>query len=190
MSILSIALRLDRRQQPQSSKKTRSLRAKSQLLLQVVILAFVSLSALTITTITTATLSSIPPIFALPQEYLPGYSLPPLSKDVECSTEYIYVACPIPYGDKQVYLYFQQSTHMIIRASIRVHEYRIGDLIASWGMPTGMIQYDSLINVYWGKRSALLYTSSFRPDNLVTFITYDLSPHQALPWRGFTGSKR
>jgi hypothetical protein len=190
MSILSIALRLDRRPQPRPSQKTLSLHAKFPLWIQVVTVAFVSLTVLTYSTLTAATLSPVPPIFALPQEYLPGNSLPPLPKDVECSIEYVYVACPIPYLDKEVYLSFQQGTRMIISASIRVHEYSIGELIATWGTPTAMTHYDSLINVYWGNRSALLYTSSFRSDNRVTFIVYHFDSRQASPWRGFTGSKR
>ena len=189
MSILSIALRLEQRQQSSPSQK-KAARSPSYLWLQAVTLVFATFTVLIVSTISTSSLHPLPSIFDLPEAYLPGNPLPPLPKEAECSVEYAFTACPVPYLDKLVYVYIQQGTRMISSTSMRVHEYTLGDLIENWGTPTGITRNQPLITIYWGQRSALVYTDSLRPESAVEFLAYDLSSRQAEPWRGFTTHKR
>jgi hypothetical protein len=85
-----------------------------------------------------------------------------------------------------VYFNVDPETHLINRTVIPAQKYAVGDLIAAWGTPTGTTRNETNIYIYWGARSALLYTRSLQPDSRVDFILYDLAPHQASPWPGFT----
>jgi hypothetical protein len=65
-------------------------------------------------------------------------------------------------------------------------QFSLGELIAAWGDPSGIISSESVIHVYWGTRSALLYTRSLQPNSPVDFILYDPAFQQTSRWLGFT----
>ncbi len=67
-----------------------------------------------------------------------------------------------------------------------VRQYVLGQLVAAWGTPTGVAIGATGTSVYWGGRSALLYTTVLRPDSPIESIVYDLEPGQASAWRGLT----
>jgi hypothetical protein len=131
---------------------------------------------------------TIPKLLDLPPEYLPGSPKP---RDVSCYTytsEYI-PRCSIHLLDNEVYFNFDTDTGTIITATVPARAYTIGQLIVSWGTPTGIIWNDYAISIYWGMHSALLYTHSIRPNSRVDFIVYDREQHTGSPWRGFRRHK-
>jgi hypothetical protein len=93
--------------------------------------------------------------------------------------------CYVHHKGKEVYLAYDGASQMIIGAVISANEYTIGDLIISWGTPTGFTQDGRAIEVSWGTRSVYLHTCSFQPTSHVGYIEYGLESKQLPPWRGF-----
>lgn len=128
----------------------------------------------------------IPEINVLAGIYLPGNSLPLLPQDSECNpVEDDNVSCLVRELGQDVYLIYGKSSRMIVRTAVRGREHKIGDLITAWGFPTGIAQHDTFTFVNWGRRSAIIYSMSFKPESRVAFIQYDLEEQPTSPWRGF-----
>lgn len=120
----------------------------------------------------------------LPKSYLPGNLLP---KETICSATR-WDSAPLCFAhlwDNYVYFDFDASTRMVIRTIMSGQKYRLGELLAAWGTPSGINWKNYGTYVYWRTRSALLHTGSIQPESRVGFIIYDLKQQQASPWRGF-----
>ena len=154
--------------------------------------AFVSLSILILGMVMVARIGKVPPIADLPQDYLPGRALP---KDAVCrdSGDSLGYACDIDYFGKKTYFTTKTNTAMIISTTVGAREHTVGELIAAWGIPTGIIQNSHYTSVYWGTwrtRSAFLTMNRpFQPGSQVESIIYTLEPPQSSPWRGFMSIK-
>jgi hypothetical protein len=96
----------------------------------------------------------------------------------------------IIYDGRKVYLVFDRQNQMVVHTTMSVDTYTLGDLIATWGPPTGLAHYGHIVDVYWGTRDAYLHACSLQPDTRVEFIEYDLEPRQGSAWRGFTGDSK
>lgn len=141
----------------------------------------------------------------LPQAYLPGS---PFSTDAWCKGAAVncplsgncyrpdvagraqcpsYSSYPIKHDSQELSVTVDNVTRAkkIVQTSIPAHEYTMGDLLLAWGRPTGFIQDDEGIYVYWGARSAYLIGCSFWPGSHLESITYSLQATPAPPWRGF-----
>lgn len=121
----------------------------------------------------------------LPEHLLPGHSLPP---GVSCAWDYSWSAityCTVPGRGPLIYLYYNRETGKIITAEMYTSETTIGDLINAWGTPTSMKQYSYAAIVYWGTRSAWVYTSHIRPTDDLVILQYHEVADQTRPWRGF-----
>jgi hypothetical protein len=134
---------------------------------------------------TAARTGTIRQLLDLPPRYFPGNPLP---EDVSCYTHDDEHAprCFDQLFGEEVYFNFDGNPRTILRTIIPAQAYTIGQLILSWGAPSGIRRNYYTIYVYWGTRSALLYTNSFQPDSRVEFILYDLEQQPTSPWRGFT----
>ena len=149
------------------------------------LLAVLCFTALIASVMTAARAEPAPHLPDIPQAYLPGNLLPVSGWCYWPSNEQV-PRCSVEFGDDEVYFSFDALTGIITRSIIPARAYMIGDLIAAWGTPTGIHQKYTLTYVFWETRSALLYTTSFRPESRVEFIIYDLEPSQATsPWHGF-----
>jgi hypothetical protein len=121
------------------------------------------------------------------QIYLPGNPLNGVSNGNEdMQYQSLYVTSRTDISGQIVYLYYDATYRMIVRTVIRANMYKLGDLIFKWGTPTGFYRHDASIFVYWGTRTAIFYTGSFRPDSRVEFIEYAFNELQVSPWGGFT----
>jgi hypothetical protein len=129
-------------------------------------------------------LALVPQPLELPPRYLPGSPYP---SDTACYTPAgeSMPRCSVDLLGNDVYFNFDNEKTSILRSIIPTQEYRIGDLVLAWGSPSGIKQQDTLSYVYWGRRSALLYTRSLQPHSRVTFILFDPVETEASPWRGF-----
>ena len=125
----------------------------------------------------------------LPQRFLPGNPLP---SEIVCMAlvDEHDPRCLFRLSDDDVHFNFDAETHIIVRTIIPAQKYTVGDLMAAWGTPTGITRNETNVYIYWGIRSALLYTRSLQPDSRVDFILYDRDQPQAAVWRGFTASNR
>ncbi len=139
--------------------------------------------------IVTLARTEIPPdILDPPKIFLPGNPIPQLAKDANCNRyDLHYVSCIIHSSSdsEDMYMVYELGTERIIHTGVRTHQYKIGQLILTWGFPTGIIQYDTTYYIYWGTRSAVLDTPSFRPESLVEYLQYDMDEHPAAKWQGF-----
>ena len=125
----------------------------------------------------------VPRIPSLPQRYFPGNPLP---DDVAC---YWPVGdhmphCSINYRGKEIQFAVDAEMQVIDYTLVRAREYTLGELVVSWGSPSGIIQTFPRTYVYWGTRAAYL-TGALKPDSQVQFILYDRAPRPTAPWRGF-----
>ena len=152
-------------------------------------LVFLALAMLVVGVVAVARTETIPRLLDLPESYLPGNTLP---RDVSCykpgdeHTPHWFV----PLLGYEVYFDFDAGTRMINRTVIPEQAHTLGQLIASWGIPTGIIRrFEFDTYVCWGSRSAFIWGSSIQPDSRVDFIQYDLEPQQASTWHGFTNRK-
>lgn len=160
------------------------------LLVKVVAWVYLYLTMLVFGVLMVARLGTIPELLDPPQAYLPGSTLPQRVKGTDCfQPEYRYVSCRTEISGRNAYVLYDPSTRMIIHTAIEGGEHKIGDLVAAWGFPTGFDQQGGSIFIYWGTRTAILYTTSFKPDTRLTFIEYDFEQQHASPWHGFVSSK-
>jgi hypothetical protein len=144
------------------------------LILNTVLLSVVALAR-------TETVSQVP---NPPPQYLPGSILP---SDASCflhSGEFV-PRCSVRFLNDDIYFSFDTDTHVIVKAAIPAQAYTVGQLILAWGRPSGSMGSKYIISVNWGTRSAILYTSSLRPDSQLEFIVYDAKPQPSRPWHGF-----
>jgi hypothetical protein len=156
------------------------------LLVKLVICICFFLALIVFGTLSIASTSTFPELYAPPQAYLPGNSLPQLPVDVQRFLyEASYASVRTDIDGRAFYLIYDTQTRMILRTSFRADEYTIGHLILAWGVPRGIKRQNSTIYVYWGTRSATINTTQIKPNSPIAFIVYDFEPQKALPWRGF-----
>jgi hypothetical protein len=130
-------------------------------------------------------MGAAPHVPDLPQRFLPGNPLPGEAVCMTLSDEVI-GRCVVHLVDYDVYFGFDAEMRTIRSSLIPAQKYTAGDLVAAWGAPTGITWNETNIYLYWGTRSALLYTGLLQPDSRVDFILYDQQQKTASPWRGFT----
>jgi hypothetical protein len=166
-----------------------------------VLICFLILSTLSVVVVAR---TGISPMMIEPAQHLLPGNVPP--SDVHCgesadATCYppvdahcyepgdanCFTSASIRQNGKVIRLTIDMASRLIAYTLIPVSEYTIGDLILTWGTPSGFTQNGRYIFVYWDARSAYLTTCSFRPESRVEFITYyRISPVSASPWRGFS----
>lgn len=153
----------------------------------IVLLTFLCLLIHTASVVVIARLEPIMLALDLPPEYLPGNPMPVLPEDTYCSPSVydVPVPCNFQLSGTQVDLSYWMDTRVIVYSAIAIHNYRIGDLIAAWGSPTGIIQRGRSTYLYWGTREALIYTDFLRPDSPVDTIGAYLDPPKVPAWKGF-----
>jgi hypothetical protein len=192
MPILSTVVSLGRRLYPIDSQKIRSVPPKHYCsILNIMLLVFICISALTASVVAAARLGAVPLHVDQPEGYLASV-IPPLPKDVkkQCSPlDYRYVSCFVYIFGQEVSLRYEPGSRTILRISIKVRDYTAGDLIAVWGTPTGIIQVGDYINIFWGKRLAVVFSPTFQVSSRVDYIGYQLEQQPTEPWRGFISSK-
>jgi hypothetical protein len=114
-----------------------------------------------------------------PARLLPGQPVP---HDARCSWEH-WMTEDLFCETDQAYLTVRSG--VIARISFDLRDVAVGDLILTWGQPTGAEQYGRSTYVYWGNRRAWVW-GRFAPEARAQFITYSLKPDVSGPWRGFT----
>jgi len=153
-------------------------------------LVFLTCSTLMLTVVMLARMNPLRSIVELPTAYLPHNPLPILPKDAQCNqSEYVYVACRFVLMGEEVTLSYQLGTRMIVRTAVKSPGYRVGDLMAVWGDPRGIIQRAGNTYLYWEAYSVILYSDTFEPDSQIDYVVYDLTVVTASPWHGFMRSK-
>lgn len=159
--------------QPESRRRLLSLATILSLSLLMLVLGVMSL----------ARTEATPQLLDLPQVYHPGQAL---ADGLVC---YGYNSmpensCAVDLPGNLIYLNLDADKR-ITDAVVPALDYVVGDLILMWGTPGGIIQTPQTTYVYWGTRSAYVYSGSLQPDSRVQFILYDSEPHQGTPWNGF-----
>ena len=141
-------------------------------------------TVLIVTVVLAARVQQIPQLPDIPQIYLPGNPIP---TDVTCYTpsDEHFPRCSVRIGQTIIFVDFHPDHKTITGTLIPAREYTIGQIVTVWGKPTGITRKETMVYVYWGARSALIYTRDFQPNNVVEFIQYDLEPASVLPWQGF-----
>ena len=135
-----------------------------------------------------ARLQAVPAILNLPQSYLPGERPP---EDLECQipsdpdAQWYEGFCEVNYQGKRVYLEFDADGRQILRSVIPGRGYSLGQLIVSWGRPSGIHWNQYTVYVYWETRWVILYHRALRPASQVDIILYTQEQPPASPWRGF-----
>lgn len=121
--------------------------------------------------------------------YLPGSPFPEIGL---CDLPHDgYLSCDaaddsLAWFGKKIYFIVDLRAGIIERMVAPTPPYTLGQLVASWGTPTGITQNGITTYIYWATRSVWLDTRSPRLDSPIQYIEYDLEPSQASPWRGFT----
>ena len=146
-------------------------------------LFLLSLTLLILGVMAVARTGPIPSILDVPQSYWPG-NLPP--EGMSCDNNAVSVPrCFVEFQGHTVYFDFDLDARLIIRAMIPVETYSIGQLINSWGIPSGIHWNYYTIYVYWPTRWVILDNDSFRPDSHVQSIWYTPEQPPGSPWAGF-----
>jgi hypothetical protein len=126
----------------------------------------------------------------IPDHLLPGLPLP---KGASCYSgdggsrpiEYCEV---FQKGWGLVYLTYDQRTQVIRSAGLTDNTDAIGDAIVAWGRPDSFRYANGTFQIYWGKRSAFVWTP-LKPNSPIRVIHYELEsadlPQDRLVWRGF-----
>jgi hypothetical protein len=140
--------------------------------------------------VTVGRVETVAPIPDLPERYLPGKPMPREAMCPKGRVDLWNVNCETSHLGYRVQFTVQGSSMTIISSSIWTADFTIGDLILAWGLPDGIAQYRYYINVYWGKRYALLLTNSLRPASRVHMIVYNGADSELLPWHGFASERR
>jgi hypothetical protein len=82
-----------------------------------------------------------------------------------------------------------RSSGIIDRTTVSGHGLTIGDLILTWGEPSGYSKSGIAFLVYWRNQSAYITASSLSPRTPIVFISYDLQTPQQLPWAGLINGR-
>ena len=77
------------------------------------------------------------------------------------------------------------GTKKILQTLIPAPEITMGDLLLAWGTPTGFIQDDEGVYVYWNERKAYLVDCLFWPGSHIESITFYPKAITVPPWQGF-----
>src|SRR5258708_18187189 len=77
-----------------------------------------------------------------PQLYLPGNPLPANVPCIVPSDKHLF--CSIDLGKRKIDFVFDEEIRTISRTVIPTREYTLGQLIVSWGTPTGVSQTGSM----------------------------------------------
>jgi hypothetical protein len=121
-----------------------------------------------------------------PVRFLPGNPLPP---GVQCLLAADrYDDCRAAWDGKVIAITYDNKTRQIFRILVPGHDYRIGDLILTWGTPTGLAHssYGCNIVMFWGQRAVHLHTCALQMASHVDAIEYTLVQQPHAPWRGLT----
>jgi hypothetical protein len=123
----------------------------------------------------------------LPTRYMPGSPLP---RESHCDWrlyggEAMY--CNIGWRS-QGWFSFAYDPHRktITRTAADVpDDLTVGDLVLSWGMPSGIEPAGWGTYISWDRRSAYVPPSTFSPRSRVVFVSYQLEPTKQPAWKGF-----
>lgn len=151
-------------------------------LLRLVVGLFLSLMLLVFIAISTAHLQPLPQPFDLSPNDLAG---DPSSQRCETSWYESVPRCNTSLLGLAVYLQPLTKTRTLTRTSDPSQFFTVGQLVAAWGTPTGVLLHARTMRVYWKTRSAMVHTHLLRPDSRVVFILYELDQPDISPWRGF-----
>jgi hypothetical protein len=156
------------------------------LLPKIMGLLFLCLVLFSLGVMSVARTQAIPKILIPVQTYLPGNIIHSFSKDADCHRyQYQYFSCQIRVVGQDIFFDYELGSRRIVRTTIQARQYKIGELVTAWGYPTGFTRNGTTFVIFWGIRSAVLYTSSLRPDSQIQSIGYDWEPQRSSPWRGF-----
>jgi hypothetical protein len=98
--------------------------------------------------------------------------------------------CFVDFLDYQIFFEFDTDMRILIRTIVPMQKYTLGELMLSWGTPTGVTRNRVMAYVYWWNWWALVDARSFRPDSRVLWILYDHKAQSpASPWHGFSIGK-
>lgn len=155
-------------------------------LVHAALLLFLVITALIFGDLVAARIGAAPQILELSVDYRPGGPLP--QRAICYSGSAMQNICTLNDAGRDIHFNYDSHRQMIVRSVIPAREYTIGQLIIAWGPPTGMIVLPTRVVVYWGNRSARVYSDSLRPASRVEFIVYDMAESQDIsPWQGFRG---
>jgi len=157
------------------------------ILVSIATLSLIILTILIHNVVAVARTQPVRPVIDPPQHFLPGSPLP---AEWTCPLKGAgFIVCTIHRDGKDVHVTYEVTRHVIVATVISAHEYTIGDLILTWGIPNFFAQNGRAIDVYWGTRYAYLITCSFQPGSHVEFIAYYLEEHTGSRWQGFSTAK-
>jgi hypothetical protein len=91
--------------------------------------------------------------------------------------------CTVKREDRTIIL--NAISQHISSIIIETPQYRIGELITAWGIPSGFSRSGANIIVNWQDRSAYLTTCNFAPTSAVSHIEFHQMPPKGGAWRGF-----
>jgi hypothetical protein len=166
---------------------------KASVLISLTCLLLLALSTLLFGTLIVARLGPVPRLLDLPQQFLPANPPP---KDLRCSgydepQQYWYDSfCWVVYQGQPIYFEFDRDHRRIIRSIIPAQDYTLGQLIVSWGKPTGINWNKHTAYIYWPSRWAILEKAALRPHSPVHTILFTVDQPPASPWRGFRPTQR
>lgn len=117
----------------------------------------------------------------IPETLMPGNPIP---EGTECKS---YFAGEVTCQMGQIRLFAQYGAITYTRLYLRNEEVTIGDLILSWGTPTGLSRYGDTVAVYWRNRYVYAIGSPFTPHNRVIVMIWDnRRVRTGRPWEGFS----
>jgi len=85
-----------------------------------------------------------------------------------------------------MYAEYSNKRNIITWVSYSVDDETVGDLVLTWGTPTGIRRYNWGVEVYWGQRSVWVSSEPFSPSSKVFLIAYTLKTPDVYAWHGFT----
>jgi hypothetical protein len=158
---------------------------RKQLLAGVPLVLIIVLSVTVLHVLAKVRADALPMRIELPEKYLPGSPLP---ASVYCEY-YDYRGEKFCFGSWQgqsLNLVYDVQRRMIIKTALSFNKpVKIGDLIVSWGHPTGYTRGLSSFRIFWDQRSIYVNQRDFGPDSQSSFIYLQLDPPKNQPWQGF-----
>lgn len=120
-----------------------------------------------------------------PAVLLPGNSLP---DNAHCDYHPFMesrIYCSTVKDGLTLYLSYDMARHEIMDTVLLTNHMTVGELILTWGRPTGYTKSGASVQVYWGNRAAYVFSGPFTPSSRASFVTYSLDSHPVSDWHGF-----
>jgi hypothetical protein len=154
------------------------------ILVRIAVSTFLFFTSLIILLEVAAQTSQSPSVIEPPETLMPGSERFPRGAGCDFMQDGTFL-CHIHVKGSESEVTYSGLGQRIVYTFVTTPDQTLGDLIATWGTPTGLTRFDQALVVFWSTRAAYLAPYSFAPETQIRYVVYGDNLKQTAIWRGF-----